>query len=63
MTALRKTPVALPPAAAPYAIRSPYVPRGNRTVGGIKLICIWSPRLKGLEAFLHTFMGLLRAAW
>jgi glycosyltransferase involved in cell wall biosynthesis len=44
-------------------VRSPYVPKGNRTVGGIKLTCIWSPRLKGLEAFLHTFMGVLRAAW
>jgi glycosyltransferase involved in cell wall biosynthesis len=43
--------------------RSPYVPKGNRTVGGINIVRIWSPRLKGLEAFLHTFMGVLRAAW
>lgn len=45
-------------------VRSPYVSKGrNRTVGRIKLVSIWSPRLKGVEAFLHTFMGVLRAAW
>jgi glycosyltransferase involved in cell wall biosynthesis len=44
-------------------VRSPYVPkRTARTVGGIKLVRVWSPRLKGLEAFLHTFLGVLRAA-
>jgi glycosyltransferase involved in cell wall biosynthesis len=24
---------------------------------------LWSPRIKGVEAFLHTFLGVLRAAW
>ena len=43
--------------------RSPYIPKGgSRTVGGIRLIRLWSPRLKGVEAFVHTFIGVLRAA-
>ena len=45
-------------------VRSPYIPkRSKRTVGGIRLVRMWSPRLKGLEALLHTFVGVLRAAW
>jgi glycosyltransferase involved in cell wall biosynthesis len=45
-------------------VRSPYVPRGSsRAVGGIKLVRLWSPRVKGIEALLHTFLGVLRAAF
>jgi glycosyltransferase involved in cell wall biosynthesis len=45
-------------------VRSPYVPKRNgRTFGRIKLVRVWSPRMKGVEAFLHTFFGVLRAAW
>jgi glycosyltransferase involved in cell wall biosynthesis len=45
-------------------VRSPYVSKENgRTVGGIKLVRVWSPRRKGVEAFLHSFLGVLRAAW
>lgn len=45
-------------------VRSPYIPkRSNRTVGGIKFVRMWSPRVKGFEALLHTFVGVLRAAW
>jgi glycosyltransferase involved in cell wall biosynthesis len=44
-------------------VRSPYVPkRSARTVGGVRLVRVWSPRLKGIEAFVHTFLGVLRAA-
>ncbi|HEV2957521.1 MAG TPA: glycosyltransferase family 4 protein [Xanthobacteraceae bacterium] len=43
--------------------RSPYVAkRSGRTVNGIRLVRLWSPRLKGVEPFLHTFLGVLRAA-
>jgi glycosyltransferase involved in cell wall biosynthesis len=43
--------------------RSPYIPKGSgRTVDGIKVVRLWSPRVKGIEAFLHTFLGVLRAA-
>src|SRR5438105_4684969 len=45
-------------------VRSPYIPKGSsRRIGGIKLVRMWSPRIKGLEAFLHTFIGVIRAAW
>ncbi|SFO19275.1 glycosyltransferase family 4 protein [Nitrosospira briensis] len=29
---------------------------------GVKLITIWAPRSKGLEAFIHTFFGVIYAA-
>jgi glycosyltransferase involved in cell wall biosynthesis len=45
-------------------VRSPYIPKGSdRTVGGIKLVRMWSPRLKGVEALVHSLIGVLRAAW
>jgi glycosyltransferase involved in cell wall biosynthesis len=45
-------------------VRSAYVPRASgRTWCNIKLVRLWSPRVKGVEAFLHTFLGVLRAAW
>jgi len=45
-------------------VRSPYVPKENqRVVGGVKLVRVWSPRTKGFEAFLHTFLGVVRAVW
>jgi glycosyltransferase involved in cell wall biosynthesis len=45
-------------------VRSPYVPRASgRTWCDIRLVRLWSPRVKGVEAFLHTFLGVLRAAW
>ena len=45
-------------------VRSPYVPKGSsRTFGRIKLVRVWSPRIKGCGGFLHTFLGVLRAAW
>ena len=45
-------------------VRSPYVPRASgRTWCDVKLVRLWSPRIKGVEAFLHTFLGVLHAAW
>jgi glycosyltransferase involved in cell wall biosynthesis len=45
-------------------VRSPHIPKGSsRTFGSIKLVRVWSPRMKGVEAFLHTLLGVLRAAW
>jgi glycosyltransferase involved in cell wall biosynthesis len=29
---------------------------------GVKLVTLWAPRSKGLEAFVHTFLGVLYAA-
>jgi glycosyltransferase involved in cell wall biosynthesis len=46
-------------------VRSPYVPRlqGSRTWKGIKLTRLWAARIPGLEAFLHSLLGVLRSAW
>src|SRR5690349_4159239 len=44
--------------------RSPYIPRGrSRIFDGVKIVRLWSPRLKGIEPLLHTFFGVLRTAW
>jgi glycosyltransferase involved in cell wall biosynthesis len=44
--------------------RSPYVPRACRpSLGNIKLVRLWAPRIKGVEALVHTLLGVLRAAW
>jgi glycosyltransferase involved in cell wall biosynthesis len=45
-------------------VRSAYVPSGSsRTWRNIRLVRLWSPRIKGWEALLHTFLGVLRAGW
>ncbi len=45
-------------------VRSPYVPRtADRTWRDIRIVRIWAPRIKGVEALLHTLLGVLRAAW
>jgi glycosyltransferase involved in cell wall biosynthesis len=45
-------------------VRSPHIPKGSsRTFGSVKLVRVWSPRMKGVEAVVHTFLGVLRAAW
>jgi glycosyltransferase involved in cell wall biosynthesis len=43
------------------ATRSCYVSDENREWNGVKLIRCYAPRLKILEAFLHTFLALLSA--
>ncbi|HEY4772034.1 MAG TPA: glycosyltransferase family 4 protein [Steroidobacteraceae bacterium] len=42
-------------------VRSPYVPRGQRHVGSIRLRRIWSPKRRGLEAFVHSILCVLYA--
>ena len=45
-------------------LRSPYVGKdADRNWQGVRLCRLWSPRIKGLEPFVHTFLGVLRAAW
>jgi glycosyltransferase involved in cell wall biosynthesis len=45
-------------------VRSPYVPRlGHTTCASARLVRLWSPRIKGVEALVHTFLGVLRSAW
>jgi glycosyltransferase involved in cell wall biosynthesis len=42
-------------------VRTPFVPIDQITVGPIKLRHIWSPRRSGLEALIHSFLGVLYA--
>jgi glycosyltransferase involved in cell wall biosynthesis len=45
-------------------MRSPYVARSTEPHWeGIRIARLWSPRGKGIEPFVHTFLGVLRAAW
>jgi glycosyltransferase involved in cell wall biosynthesis len=41
--------------------RSPYVDPRLREHNGVRLISVPTVRIKGVEAFLHTFLGVLRA--
>jgi len=44
-------------------VRSSYMPKPcPRTWNGIKLHPIWAPRITGIEALVHSFLGVLRAA-
>jgi len=44
-------------------VRSPYMPAGSPdTWHGVRLHAIWSPRVTGVEALVHSFLGVLRAA-
>ncbi|MEH2512182.1 glycosyltransferase involved in cell wall biosynthesis [Nitrobacteraceae bacterium AZCC 1564] len=45
-------------------VRSPYVPndQGN-SWKGVRYLRIWSPRSRALETIVHSFLGVLAAAW
>ncbi|MPZ37712.1 MAG: glycosyltransferase [Rhizobiales bacterium] len=44
-------------------VRRPYMPDGSPTTWhGVKLTSIWSPRVTGVEALVHSFLGVLHAA-
>ncbi len=44
-------------------VRSGYVAKGQAaTWRGVKLLRVWAPRITGVEAFVHTFLGVLHAA-
>jgi glycosyltransferase involved in cell wall biosynthesis len=42
-------------------VRTPFVPRDVRNVGLIRLRRIWSPRRAGIEALIHSVLGVLYA--
>jgi glycosyltransferase involved in cell wall biosynthesis len=42
-------------------VRSPFVPPGQLSVGAVTLRRIWSPRSSGLEAFVHSLLGVCYA--
>lgn len=44
-------------------VRTPYVPAGQRNFGTIRLRRIWSPRQAGLEAFIHSLLGVICAGF
>ena len=45
-------------------VRSGYVAKGQAaTWRGVKILRVWAPRISGVEAFVHTFLGVLHAAF
>lgn len=45
-------------------VRSGYLAKGQpATWRGVKLSRLWAPRISGVEAFVHTFLGVLSAAF
>lgn len=45
-------------------VRSPYMPADKgASWRGVRFVRVWSPKSKGLEAIIHTFLGVLVAAW
>ncbi|MBV8634602.1 MAG: glycosyltransferase family 4 protein [Burkholderiaceae bacterium] len=45
-------------------VRSPYQPREvGQEWKGVKFVPLWSPRSKGMEAIVHSFLGVLYAAF
>lgn len=47
--------------AVEVIVRSPFVPRGLSRCGAVRLRRIWSPRATGVEAFVHSLLGVLYA--
>jgi glycosyltransferase involved in cell wall biosynthesis len=44
-------------------VRTPFVPPQQKSVGPIRLVRVWSPRKPGFEALVHSFLGVLYAAF
>lgn len=44
-------------------VRTPFVPRGTKRFGPIRLRRIWSPRTVGVEALIHSILGVLYAGF
>jgi glycosyltransferase involved in cell wall biosynthesis len=43
-------------------VRSGYVPQTQQRWRGVTFTRLWAPRISGAEAFVHTLLGVLRAA-
>jgi len=44
-------------------VRNDYVPKGTKQWHKIKIVGLWNSKTKGVETFVHTFCGVLYAAW
>ncbi|MEP7311776.1 MAG: glycosyltransferase family 4 protein [Pseudomonadota bacterium] len=44
-------------------VRSPFVPAEARSFGGVQLKRLWAPRRQGVEALLHSLLGVLYAGF
>jgi glycosyltransferase involved in cell wall biosynthesis len=44
-------------------VRNDYVPKGTTQWHKIKIVRLWNSKTKGVETFVHTFCGVLYAAW
>lgn len=45
-------------------VRSPYMPVEKcASWRNVRFLRVWAPRSRGLEAIVHTFLGVLAAAW
>lgn len=44
-------------------VRSDFVPKGTKRWRNIRIVRLWNSRTKGVETFVHTFCGVLYAAW
>lgn len=45
-------------------VRSPYMPAEKGDAWrGVRYVRVWSPKSKGMEAIVHSFLGVLLAAW
>jgi glycosyltransferase involved in cell wall biosynthesis len=44
-------------------VRSGYVAKENVAWRGVRLSRLWAPRITGVEAFVHTFLGVLYAGY
>jgi glycosyltransferase involved in cell wall biosynthesis len=44
-------------------VRTPFVPSQQKTLGPIRLVRIWAPRKPGLEALIHSLIGVLYAGF
>ena len=42
-------------------VRTPYVPKGRHQFGPVRLRRLWAPRIDGLEALIHSLLGVLYA--
>jgi glycosyltransferase involved in cell wall biosynthesis len=42
--------------------RTPYVKRGTSEFEGMRIVGLWAPRIAGVEALVHTILGVLWAA-